>query len=436
MTVPSSDRAVATYSSLRTAVLNLTPGNLKCRLYCDGPACKFCKLYNGSSVIPGLYSSWITDDILAMARPQLFHFENDNIIQYFKKSNIVAVFNLQEPQEHAFCGAGNVISGFSYYPERFMENNIFHYNFPLPDFEACLVERMADIVTVMVHELKKGRIAVHCHAGHGRTGMVIAACLMRTRGLTPRKAVELVRSKRPSSVQSGDQVQALHALHIFFSNGAPILPAQPYRSTSLYVEYTSRILPKMDVRKYGNVPKPIYVTVVALLRIFFSSVVLRLQTTSNPFSCFRFECGEPTSFRITEEMLNLMSVGVTARGQSWYSQRVRQGMNILNLERFVETEHSVVELVSFMDYFIRSAFFQLTSPERLAAFLRNGNDSNVEDWSWSFYVLLSAISLLPQQAHERMSKLVAQWFARCDGDSWKAIYSWIEENNNNHEISS
>ncbi|VDK54195.1 unnamed protein product [Cylicostephanus goldi] len=135
-------------------------------------------------------------------------------------------------------------------------------------------------------------------------------------------------------------------------------------------------------------------------------------------------------------MLHLMSVGVTPRGQSWYSQRVRQGMNILNLERFVEEEHNVVELVSFMDYFIRAAFFQLTSSERLAAFLKKGSDSDAQDWSWSFYVLLSAISLLPQQSHQRLSILVAQWFARCDGDTWKAIYSWIEENNINHEISS
>lgn len=48
----------------------------------------------------------------------------------------------------------------------------------------------------MILSIWIGKIAVHCHAGHGRTGTAIAACLMRTRGLTPRQAVELVRSKR------------------------------------------------------------------------------------------------------------------------------------------------------------------------------------------------------------------------------------------------
>ncbi|EPB69295.1 hypothetical protein ANCCEY_11606, partial [Ancylostoma ceylanicum] len=77
--------AAPTYSFLRTAVLSLTPGDLKCRLYCNGSACKFCNLFDGPSVVPGLYSTWITDDILAMARPQPFHFENDIIICQFKE---------------------------------------------------------------------------------------------------------------------------------------------------------------------------------------------------------------------------------------------------------------------------------------------------------------------------------------------------------------
>ncbi|KHJ90580.1 dual specificity phosphatase, catalytic domain protein [Oesophagostomum dentatum] len=239
----------------------------------------------------------ITDNILAMARPQPIHFENDVIIYQFKKSNIVAVFNLEEPGEHAFCGTGNLVCGFSYDPERFMENNIFHYNFPLPDFEACLAERMADIVTVMVHELRKGKIAVHCHAGHGRTGTVIAACLMRTRGLSPREAVDLVRSKRPSSVQSGEQVRALHSLHDFLSTSAPVLPAQPFASTSQYIEYASRILPKKDQRKYGKVPKPLFVSVVALLRLFFTSITLKLEIAVGHLSCFHFECQDSTSYK-------------------------------------------------------------------------------------------------------------------------------------------
>ncbi|KIH61565.1 dual specificity phosphatase, catalytic domain protein [Ancylostoma duodenale] len=190
---------------------------------------------------------------------------------------------------------------------------IFHYNFPLPDFEACIAEHMADIATVMAHELSKGKIAVHCHAGHGRTGTAIAACLMRTRGLTPRQAVELVR------------------------------------------KYTSRILPKMDVRQYGNVPKPFFVGAIALLH------------------------------KVTEEMLNLMSVGVTQRGQSWFAKRVAEGMNILNIERFLEDEADLVELVSFIDYFVSTAFFQLTNC--------GGTETLYRDYVWIARIMSKANSL-------------------------------------------
>ncbi|KAK6747180.1 hypothetical protein RB195_000413 [Necator americanus] len=360
-----------------------------------------------------------------MARPQMVHFENDVIIDHFKKCNIVAVFNLEEIGEHAHCGKGNLVNGFSYDPELFMENDIFHYNFPLPDFEACVADHMVDIVTVMVHELIRGNIAVHCHAGHGRTGTAIAACLMRTQGLTPREAVELVRSKRPSSVQSGEQVRALHSLHNFLRNSVTILPAHPFPSMLLYIEYTSRVLPKLDMRKFGNVPKPLFVGVIALLHKCFTSVTFKLEVTPNQFHCFRFKCNEPTSFRITEETLSLMNVDVTIRGQSWYADRVRRGMNILNLENFLEDDCDIVEVVSFIDYFFVSSFFQLTTAEELTSFLTKPSRT-VTNWSWSLCLMLSAFSSLPQQLHPQLSKLIAKWFGRCKGDTWMTVYSWLK----------
>lgn len=50
------------------------------------------------------------------------------------------------------------------------------------------------------------QIAVHCHAGYGRTGLVIASVIVMTRNLTAQQAVALVREKRPMSVQTEAQV--------------------------------------------------------------------------------------------------------------------------------------------------------------------------------------------------------------------------------------
>ncbi|KAK6013561.1 dual specificity phosphatase, catalytic domain protein [Ostertagia ostertagi] len=174
---------------------------------------------------------------------------------------------------------------------------VFYYNFPLPDFEACTPARLVDIVTVMIYELTRGKVAVHCHAGHGRTGMVIAACMMLLRGMTPREAVDFVRQKRPGSVQSSDQVEALHSLHVLLFNDASVLPQSPFRSTSEYVEFTGRVLPRMDTRRYGKLPKPLFVGFVALLRKFFSAVVLRPQSQAENAWRFQFDCSGPTDFK-------------------------------------------------------------------------------------------------------------------------------------------
>ncbi|CAN0166176.1 unnamed protein product [Hapterophycus canaliculatus] len=51
------------------------------------------------------------------------------------------------------------------------------------------------------------QIAVHCHAGYGRTGLVIASVIVMMKNLPPQQAVALVRDKRPTSVQTSAQVR-------------------------------------------------------------------------------------------------------------------------------------------------------------------------------------------------------------------------------------
>lgn len=93
-------------------------------------------------------------------------------------------------------------------------SSVYHYNFPLPDFQACTPNRLLDIVKVVDFALSHGKIAVHCHAGHGRTGMVIAAWMMYALGMSPSQAVDTVRSRRAKAVQSKEQVKTLHEFRV------------------------------------------------------------------------------------------------------------------------------------------------------------------------------------------------------------------------------
>lgn len=123
------------------------------------------------------------------------------------RCGLKTVINLQRPGEHASCGPNALESesGFSYQPEVFMENNsksmtiplqweklkeakanllcewlnndcpyipVYFYNFGWNDYGVASLTSILDMVKVMSFAMQEGKMAVHCHAGLGRTGNV------------------------------------------------------------------------------------------------------------------------------------------------------------------------------------------------------------------------------------------------------------------------
>jgi protein tyrosine phosphatase domain-containing protein 1 len=258
----------AQYSRVSEVIRQITSSNptvhrIQCGAFCGGKHCKHEDPSRWTQSIDnpfnGLYSTWITENILAMARPSTLLFTEYRLLEKFKEAGIKAVINLQTPGEHAHCGPASELhpSGFTYNPEDFMKSGIYYYNYSWPDYCAPSEENILDVVKVIDFSCIEGKIALHCHAGLGRTGVAIACYLVYSLRVPPEEAIRRVRDKRPGSIQTRVQIDLVHNFSIQLCSLWTLYPSSHLTSFTIdeYVERQSKLFHGEERNKYKHIPK-------------------------------------------------------------------------------------------------------------------------------------------------------------------------------------
>ena len=88
-----------------------------------------------------------------------------------------------------------------------------HIHLPIVDFEPPTPEQI-DRLIAFVESCLADRLAVvvHCEAGFGRTGTMLACCLVN-RGMKPDAAIRKIRRERPGSIETPGQELSIREYH-------------------------------------------------------------------------------------------------------------------------------------------------------------------------------------------------------------------------------
>ncbi len=89
------------------------------------------------------------------------------------------------------------------------DSGILVFHEPVPDMEPPTQEQLERLVSAIERARKQNMgVAVHCGAGLGRTGVVLA-CYLVSQGLSAQNAIARVRRLRPGSIETEEQAEAI-----------------------------------------------------------------------------------------------------------------------------------------------------------------------------------------------------------------------------------
>ncbi len=135
--------------------------------------------------------SWIESYLAASAMPR------DSLeIKWLRSSGITTIVSLEPMDDHL--------------EEEARSLGIRVVRMSVPEFSPPSMDDMLRFISMVEEERRRGgRVLVHCYAGCGRTGTIVAAYLVH-RGISAGEAIERIRALRPCSIESISQESSIY----------------------------------------------------------------------------------------------------------------------------------------------------------------------------------------------------------------------------------
>ncbi|MCD6341583.1 MAG: dual specificity protein phosphatase family protein [Thaumarchaeota archaeon] len=142
--------------------------------------------------------SWVDESVAASGRPMTL-----DQLRWIRSKGVELVISLTEVP----------------LPREWIEETGLKYrHMPIEDHSAPDPETLKNIVDIMLKGIEEGKkILVHCAAGLGRTGTVLAAYLIARRNLSAEEAIEEIRRLRPGSIEPNQESSVRNFYRRYFS---------------------------------------------------------------------------------------------------------------------------------------------------------------------------------------------------------------------------